>query len=704
MVRRILLAGACLSLVVGPATRAGATGMVARTFTRSGISFSAGLGSAVATVGGRIVVGAPGESTGPCGQNGAVLVFDAATGAPLVDIFPHAIDGCASRLGSAVADLDGDILATAPQQLTGPGGLRHGVVRRFDAATGALEQTFVHPAPSALFASSFGAAIAAAEGDVLVGAPFGVELEDSASGIVFRFDGVTGAPVGSFTRPEPAANDAFGSALAVASGRLFVGAPGGDAFGGEVHAFDLATGQHLWTAANPEVLDLGGFATSLAADAAVVAVGDSFDPGNERVHLFDAATGAYLRTLVTPEPNAALPIRTGFGRSLAAFGGGFLIGAPFTLVGGSTSRGAAYLFDGASGLLRYRFHAPFTNCCADFGTAVAAAGGRVLVGAPRLNISPPGGTAFLFETCFSLGEGAACDDGNGCDTGDVCVSGACLPGPPIGCGTPPQCRLPGCEPATGICNGRAVPDETLCYLGGPTDCSVGDRCLGGSCFQNFALPPPSQRDVDFDAVCNTDDNCASVANPGQENADGDPAGNACDASDGLLVLHNAKLRFDRPGRAGTGRITVRGEFLSRADETPFNPDAGISVRIADELGLEHDFSWPAEQCTGSGRLRCQRRGRPTARIDFRPLEQRSDGLIVYNFALKLDGVGVTAPVAAPIAVTITSQPLFPVVGFDRTGAVAGCRESPRSVSCRVAAVDVGSASEAFLEVPESLVQ
>ena len=56
----------------------------------------------------------------------------------------------------------------------------------------------------------------------------------------------------------------------------------------------------------------------------------------------------------------------------------------------------------------------------------------------------------------------------------------------------------------------------------------GDNGAVTNVSANFAAAPA---DGDGDGVANPDDNCPEVANPGQEDADGDGEGNACDADD-----------------------------------------------------------------------------------------------------------------------------------------------------------------------------
>ena len=43
-------------------------------------------------------------------------------------------------------------------------------------------------------------------------------------------------------------------------------------------------------------------------------------------------------------------------------------------------------------------------------------------------------------------------------------------------------------------------------------------------------------DGDGDGICTAEDNCVAVANPGQDDLDGDHAGDICDATDRELNL------------------------------------------------------------------------------------------------------------------------------------------------------------------------
>jgi hypothetical protein len=290
--------------------------------------------------------------------------------------------------------------------------------------------------------------------------------------------------------------------------------------------------------------------------------------------------------------------------------------------------------------------------------------------------------AYVFETCASLGEGAACDDGNGCDTGDVCAAGRCRAGgSTVVCGDDvPRCHVPGCDPSTGGCHERFASFGDPCFR--PDEqCSRPDVCDNfGACVLD---PDP---DPDRDRVCSFDDTCPNVADPGQEDADQDSEGDVCDRTDAALVVQDATVRASV--RPSNGKLKVRGELLSRADHSPFDPGEGLIVRVEDTASsFAQVFVWVDSECDGSApaRARCRHAESPKSRIDFRPLARQTDGFVVYRFALVADGLEVEGLPAGPLEVTMTSQPPRAGSGFDRAGLIDGCRPSGTRVRCRISA-------------------
>ncbi len=131
--------------------------------------------------------------------------------------------------------------------------------------------------PSPVAAQAFGGAVLVADGRVYVGEA--AHERDPGTVRVYADDGEW-TVVATLRAPEPQVRDGFGTALARAGELLLVGADGID--GGKVYAYrldDVARGD----ASPVQVLDspgLSGFGTSLAASGSDLAVGAANDDGN----------------------------------------------------------------------------------------------------------------------------------------------------------------------------------------------------------------------------------------------------------------------------------------------------------------------------------------------------------------------------------------------------------------------------------------
>jgi hypothetical protein len=136
-----------------------------------------------------------------------------------------------------------------------------------------------------------------------------------------------------------------------------------------------------------------------------------------------------------------------------------------------------------------------------------------------------------------------CDDGNYCNGPEVCDGGECLPGDPPGC--------------VGDVDGDGIPNEQDNCPQMPNGPELGSCAPGGAvlCFSDAHCPVTpgtsagvcnlGQEDSDGDGagdVCDVDDdndghpdggdNCPNVYNPDQADNDGDGVGNVCDACPG----------------------------------------------------------------------------------------------------------------------------------------------------------------------------
>src|SRR5262249_1431564 len=176
-------------------------------------------------------------------------------------------------------------------------------------------------------------------------------------------DPTFGALLATLTLPDPdAAHQAhFGAAVAAADTNAVIGAPGKDAGSGEAFVFagdptKPTFGTLLLDIANPHPQAGAEFGGALSGIGATLIVGAPFDttagPGAGTVYLFSGTTGLQTAAIVNPRP----AVSTGFGSSVASVGPNVLIGSPLDNTAGAGA-GAAFLY-GPSGTLLLTFAQP----------------------------------------------------------------------------------------------------------------------------------------------------------------------------------------------------------------------------------------------------------------------------------------------------------------------------------------------------------
>jgi Ca2+-binding RTX toxin-like protein len=319
-------------------------------------------GASVASVAGNAAIGAPLDN-GPTATDhpGAVFLYD---GVPtddgvsttyayksLIHVFADPNPAAGDLFGAAIATVGTDLLIGAPgSSLTGPG---DGAAYLFDAdpsspTFGQLLATFTLPDADSTHEAEFGAAVAAANTTILIGAPG----KDGGSGEVVAFAGdptqpTFGSPLFHIADPDHLAGDQFGAAIAGISANLIVGAPFDNTAGagaGTVYLFTFSgtTATQTGMIVNPHPAVSTGFGTAVASVGPNVLIGSPLDAtagsGAGAAFLYDPS-GTLLKTFVQPDGGGGH-----FGASVAGSGTTALIGAPGATLGTSDA-GAAYLFD-----------------------------------------------------------------------------------------------------------------------------------------------------------------------------------------------------------------------------------------------------------------------------------------------------------------------------------------------------------------------
>jgi hypothetical protein len=218
----------------------------------------------------------------------------------------------------------------------------------------------------------------------------------------------------------------------------------------------------------------------------------------------------------------------------------------------------------------------------------------------------------------------------------------------------------------------------------PDDVNVGQEnadgdTLGDAC---DACPDDPDNDVDGDTVCGDVDNCPDDANLDQADTDGDGLGNVCDVSDGegTMVLSRALARADAPGGAApSGKVSVNalisddttGNFLP--DNLTVDGNVRLEITAGPFAATVHFGTCTA---VGTKKIRC-RNG--DAKGTFRLVPQ-SANVFPNTWKMKATLIHVAdgdSPVG-PVTVVLVQ----PTPSLDRDDDISACTAKPGRLSCR----------------------
>lgn len=265
-------------------------------------------GMAMALDNGIVVVGAP-RSDPLDDRSGSAYLFDVMTGQELHKLVPS--DGEAwDQFGHAVAIAGNTVAIGAPYHMSG--GVQ-GAVYLFDAATGAQIRKLKPTGPA--LCEGFGWSIAAEGNLVLVGMPLRIDELAPSRGEAYLFDLSTYQELMKFVPSDPYEpaypNGSFGTSVALDGNTALIGAPWmaqGGQHVGAAYTFDTDTGQPLLRFEDPEGVHGDNFGSRVAIDSGRALI-SSFGvtqggPWEGATFVFDAETGVQTALLRSGAPQA----------------------------------------------------------------------------------------------------------------------------------------------------------------------------------------------------------------------------------------------------------------------------------------------------------------------------------------------------------------------------------------------------------------
>jgi hypothetical protein len=336
-------------------------------------------GDSVAVSGSTAVVGAPGRNS----STGAAYVFErrgtkwtqhaklTASNAAPGDFF-----------GDTVAISDSTAVVGAPLTNSSTG-----AAYVFERAGTAWSQQARLTDPHAAAGDFFGSSVAISGSTAVVGAP----RKDSLTGAAYVFErtGTEWSQQAKLTPTHPAADDFFGSSVAISGSTAVVGAPRKDSLTGAAYVFERTgtewSQQAKLAPAHPATDEEVGSSVAISGSTAVVGAPDKNSRAGD-AYAFERSGTAWSQH-ATPTTSGAAAL----GWSVAISSSTAVIGAPHK----NSRAGAAYVFErtGTEWSRQAKLTASHPAAGEEFGDSVAITGSTALIGAPGKGA----GAAYVFE-------------------------------------------------------------------------------------------------------------------------------------------------------------------------------------------------------------------------------------------------------------------------------------------------------------------
>lgn len=362
-------------------------------------------GGAIAVAGEHVVAGAEHEDAGAFNA-GIAYLYDISTNqprpTPAVISAPAKVNS--GRFGASVAASGNIAVIGAPGD--GADGNFPGSVYVYDLNSVTPTLATLKLTPAATGRVEFGVATAVSGSIVVVGAPY----ENAGAVYVYNLLSATPTvPVAILKAPTPAIDEYFGLAVSISGKYVVVGAPNDDVGAtnaGAAYVFDLTSPTPTMPAVtmlNPSPGVGDGFGGSVAIAGTMLVIGAASDGAAAP----NAGT-AYVYDLNSPAPNLPRAVLDNpspaagdaFATAVAVAGTSAFVGAN-QQDAGAADAGAAYIFDLSTlpAPIPYtQLQNPHSAAGDNFGSAVAVANGRLVVGADyELGADNRTGAAYVFD-------------------------------------------------------------------------------------------------------------------------------------------------------------------------------------------------------------------------------------------------------------------------------------------------------------------